>query len=486
MIGGLWNGISGLNSFEKALSAESNNVANVNTIGHKSDDVSFQDLMYQNGYGKGTNIQTVEKDFSQGNLKITGNSYDVAIDGRGFFLVKEQGTNDIFYTRAGNFKMGSTGTLQSIDGMTVQGIQSLGSTVISTDPNDTQFNNNYDQFIASSTIYNGNDIQTINARSTDFRKTAEDSGVSGQGYKTAAAKMNDIQALMTNYKEKLELYSSNPAANPVASVAAVTQVPYGTTINNLNDENDIVQVTINNITIKQKFDTDVQTTMNKFADKISGVQGVIGTVDTNGLVTITSMVPGEDLKVTYPSINNDTSPSVNPITEPVQGSGIGLVTSARDALKNALEAANAKFIDMTTNLNMANQANLVTSDIQLKLDNLNISENGLGEVEIDDGKIFVKDGDNKFIVGSISTAYFNDELSLNPEGNNLFSKTNLSGEPIDATDANKLQGKTLELSNSNLGDNLTNLMVYQRAFEANSKAVTTSDDFLKTAIQLKK
>ncbi|XPV53068.1 MAG: flagellar basal body protein [Halarcobacter ebronensis] len=39
MIGGLWNGISGLNSFEKALSAQSNNVTNSNTIGHKSDTV---------------------------------------------------------------------------------------------------------------------------------------------------------------------------------------------------------------------------------------------------------------------------------------------------------------------------------------------------------------------------------------------------------------------------------------------------------------
>lgn len=487
MIGGLWNGISGLNSFEKALSAESNNVANVNTIGHKSDTVSFEDLMYDaGGYGKGTNIQTVEKNFSQGNLKITGNEYDVAISGRGFFLVKEQRTDEVFYTRAGNFKMGSNGTLQSSNGMTVQGIQSQGTIAVGTNPNDTQFSDKYNQFLASSTITYGDNIQTINARATNFRQTAEASGVSGQGYKTASSKINDIQALSTNYKEKLELYSSNPTANPVESVAAVTQVPYGNLINDLQSEDDIIKVTIGNITVKQKFDTDIQTTMNKFADKISEIQGMKGEVDTNGLVTITSMIPGDDLKVTYPSVNDANAPSVNEITKPVKGSGIGLVTSARDALKNAIEAAGAEFIDLTTTLNTANQGNLATTDLQLKLDNLNISENGLGELEIDNGKIFVKDGDNKFIIGSISTAYFNDELSLNPEGDNLFSQSNLSGDAIDASNANTLEGKTLELSNSNLGDNLTNLMVYQRAFEANSKSVTTSDDFLKTAIQLKK
>ncbi|XPV53069.1 MAG: flagellar hook-basal body complex protein [Halarcobacter ebronensis] len=84
--------------------------------------------MYQSGgYGKGATIQTVEKDFSQGGLKITGNDLDVAIDGRGFFLVKDQLTGEEFYTRAGNFKVGSNGTLQTVDnGMTVQGIQSQG------------------------------------------------------------------------------------------------------------------------------------------------------------------------------------------------------------------------------------------------------------------------------------------------------------------------------------------------------------------------
>ncbi|MFY9073908.1 flagellar hook-basal body complex protein [Malaciobacter mytili] len=484
MISGLWNGISGLGAFEKALSAESNNVANVNTIGHKSDDVTFQDLMYQAGYGKGVNIQTVEKDFSQGNLKLTGNSYDVAIDGRGFFLVRELSTNQVFYTRAGNFKMGSDGTLQSIDGMKVQGIQSMDSTIIATDPTDTQFNSTYNQFIASRTISNNDFIQTINARATDFTKTAQASGISGQGYKSASSKINDIQALITNYKDKLELYSSDPNATSVDSVSAVTQVPFNNFVGDLDDENDLLQITINNITVKQKFDTDAQTTMNKFADKISEIQGVTATVDANGLLTINSLVPGKDLKVTYPSLN-DQAPAVNEIVTPVVGSGMGLVTSAREALKNALENAGAKLLDMTTNLDLTARASLVTTDLQLKLDKLNISDNGLGNISIENGQIFAKDGDNKFIIGAISTAYFNDELSLNPEGNNLFSKTTLSGDAIDASKANKLQGKTLELSNSNFGTNLTNLMVYQRAFEANSKAVTTSDEFLKTAIQLK-
>lgn len=485
MISGMWNGISGLNAFEKALSAESNNVANVNTIGHKSDSVSFQDLMYQNGYGKGTNIQSVEKDFTQGNLKLTGNTFDVAISGKGFFLVEDPRTNDIYFTRAGNFKMGSDGTLQSTDGMKVHGIQSQGSTVVNTDPADTQFTSNYSNFLGSDTITTNNLIQTINARSTNFNQTAVDSGVSGQGFKTASSKINDIQALITNYKNNLELYSSNPTAASTASTAAVSQIQFGSFQSELNDENDLIQVTVNNINVKQKFDTDVQTTMNKFADKISEVQGVSATVDNSGVVTITSLIPGQEMRVTDAAVNND-APSINSISNASQGTGIGLVTSARDALKSAIENAGAKFMEITTNLDLSNEASLTTSELQLKLDNLNLSDNGLGDVEISDGKIFAKDGDNRFIVGSISSAYFNDELSLKPEGDNLYSQTRGSGDPIDASRYNTLEDKTLELSNSNLSTNLTNLLVFQRGFEANSKAVTTSDEFLRTAIELKR
>ena len=48
MIGGLWNGVTGLATFEKALNVESNNSTNVNTVGYKEDIVNFADLMYEN------------------------------------------------------------------------------------------------------------------------------------------------------------------------------------------------------------------------------------------------------------------------------------------------------------------------------------------------------------------------------------------------------------------------------------------------------
>lgn len=124
MIGSLWTGISGLAGAQTALDNESNNIANVNTIGFKSSRISFADQMYQNNIGKGTQVLDAEKMYTQGNLKTTGVSYDVALSGDGFFAVSNTrggGTAETFYTRAGNFRMGDSGTLQDTIGNEVQG-----------------------------------------------------------------------------------------------------------------------------------------------------------------------------------------------------------------------------------------------------------------------------------------------------------------------------------------------------------------------------
>jgi flagellar hook protein FlgE len=85
MVGALWTGISGLSGQQHALDNESNNIANVNTIGFKASRISFADQMYQNKIGKGAQVLDAEKLYTQGNLKLTGVSYDMALAGDGFF-----------------------------------------------------------------------------------------------------------------------------------------------------------------------------------------------------------------------------------------------------------------------------------------------------------------------------------------------------------------------------------------------------------------
>ena len=95
----------------------------------------------------------------------------------------------------------------------------------------------------------------------------------------------------------------------------------------------------------------------------------------------------------------------------------------------------------------------------------------------------------EFAVGQVAIALFNNNRGLNPVGDNLLAKTMDSGDPVYNTNNNKtakIEGKTLELSTADLSESLVNLMVFQRAFEANAKSITTSDELLNTLINLKR
>lgn len=492
MIGGLWNGLSGLNSYEKALNVESNNITNVSTVGHKADDVRFEDLLYQNGYGKGSSVQSIDKRIVQGGLQVTGNSYDVAIDGKGYFIVQERETGDTAYTRAGNFQMGVDGLLQTPDALKVLGLTPQTTSIISSTADERTFTNDYSKFIASQTISNDdsktipadNFIKTINAKATNYLASASDSGISGSGYKSSDSKISDIDALMSDYKSKLETYSLSPDVASTTSLSQITAIDYSNLTANLLDENDTISVLVNNSKITQQFDTDIETTLNKFSDKLSNVKGLTSSVDTNtGIVQITSLIPGDNVSIAEASINNSYSQITN-IQDASLGSGQGLVDSSRTALKTALEAADAKLIDITSKISLNDEDNLVVNQIQMQLDNLDLVEKSFGSVVIDDGNIYLKDGNNSFLVGKLETAMFRNEQGLDALGDNLYRNTDESGIALKARDMNKLVSSSLELSNANISTSLTSLLVYQKAYEANSKSITTSDEMLSTAMDL--
>ncbi len=200
MMNSLYNGISGMTNAQEALNSNSNNMSNINTVAYKSDTISFADMMYQRGHGTGVNIVDVDKSFTQGGLKVTSNTYDMAINGDGFFAVQDESVDKTFYTRAGNFKMGSDGTLQMPNGYKVMGASIDIPSVISTNPLVTEFDNSYEKFLVSQSISTDANLISINASATDYTKTATETGSSGANYKTAGALIRDIDALATEYK----------------------------------------------------------------------------------------------------------------------------------------------------------------------------------------------------------------------------------------------------------------------------------------------
>lgn len=274
MIGALWTGISGLSSQQTALDNESNNIANVNTIGYKASRISFADQMYQNRIGKGSKILDAEKLYTQGGLKLTGVNYDMALSGDGFFTVmnnRNSGTSETLYTRAGNFRMGDNGTLQDAAGNEVQGwamtaIDSKND-VISTNPNVSIFKSDYTNLISSKIIKHGSYVETITAKSTDYSATAKsDSSTvfSGAGLKTKGAKEADIEAAVKDYTNWLKKLQDEPDGVSAASVPQVTQINFKTGANGIiSKDSDQIYVYINGNKISQNYVVTSATTVDK-------------------------------------------------------------------------------------------------------------------------------------------------------------------------------------------------------------------------------
>lgn len=126
MIGSLYAGISGLNANSWAMSVIGDNIANVNTTAFKGSRPSFANLLNQSlsGYtgnevGKGVTVAGLDPSWTQGSLETTGNTTDLAINGKGFFILNDNGQE--FYTRAGAFHFDESGRLVNNDNLVVQG-----------------------------------------------------------------------------------------------------------------------------------------------------------------------------------------------------------------------------------------------------------------------------------------------------------------------------------------------------------------------------
>ncbi len=137
MLRSLYSGVSGLKAHQVRMDVIGNNIANVNTLGFKKSRVTFQDTFSQmlrganrsegdqggvnpSQVGLGVTIGSVETLHTQGNLQNTGKTTDLAIDGQGYFILKDPEGGNV-YTRVGGFDFDAKGFLVNPQGFKVQG-----------------------------------------------------------------------------------------------------------------------------------------------------------------------------------------------------------------------------------------------------------------------------------------------------------------------------------------------------------------------------
>lgn len=123
MFQALFNSLSGLFSFSKSLDTVSNNISNMNTPGFRGSDTFFANV---NG-GRGTQISGEGLRTQSGDIRQTGNATDLAIDGNGYFILRND-NGEYFYTRAGQFRFGEDGLLKdTVTGYQVMAIDAAGN-----------------------------------------------------------------------------------------------------------------------------------------------------------------------------------------------------------------------------------------------------------------------------------------------------------------------------------------------------------------------
>lgn len=125
----MYSGVSGLNTNSQVMSVIGNNLANTNTLGFKGSRSVFSDLLSSSVFGsggssqvgRGVGLSIVDNIFSQGTFETTSSDTDVAIEGDGFFILKEEGNDATYYSRAGAFRFNEDGYLVNPEGLRVQG-----------------------------------------------------------------------------------------------------------------------------------------------------------------------------------------------------------------------------------------------------------------------------------------------------------------------------------------------------------------------------
>jgi len=239
------------------------------------------------------------------------------------------------------------------------------------------------------------------------------------------------------------------------------------------DVGDTISFTLNGVTVTSDATaTDYDTAIQDLVSKINSdatLQTQVEAKIINGVFVVEAKNAGEEFSGVIEFNDAGTT-----------------YTKERNEDLSGSTGADAEFMQIISTLDQTTSL----SSLQLKLDSLGLTDSSFGEFSVDDSGVITMTQDGvDFVVGQLAIAQFTNNIGLESIGNNLLSATNESGNPIYSINNNNgvsVESETLELSTADLSESLVNLMVFQRAFEANAKSITTADEILTTLIGLKR
>ena len=408
--------LSALTAHSTAIDVISNNLANLNTPGFKNSAISFHDLVTQSlgaGFGEtqlgfGVGRPVTLRQFTQGAIQTTSGPLDVAIQGDGFFVVKNsQGENA--YTRGGNLQVDLAGVLTTTTGEKLQGWSTLGA----------------DGSLDKNAPVNDITVPTGSLKAPVATKTVSlDLNLNAAG---------TVAGANGTFSTSVEIFDSLGQSHVLSFTftksATANQWTYSTSL--------------------------------PAADTTAAPTPLTGTLtfDSNG--KLASPLP------------TDPSPQIA-IT--------GLANGAADLTVNW-----SLFNGATARLTQFTQDSAVVALSQDGSSTASLIRVGIG----DGGKILAQySNGQQVLVGQLAMVAIRNPESLIASGNNTFQVTARSALPAVGLPGSGGRGTVLggavEASTVDVAQEFTNLIVYQRGYQANAKVITTVDELSQETINLKR
>ena len=425
----LSSGVSGLNAYGEGLSVVGNNIANMNTVGFKDGTPSFADIVSaslsggtsNSQVGRGVFVDSVMTDFTQGSFETTSNGLNLAVDGSGMFEVADA-AGAINYTRNGTFQLDKNGMLVNPDGLFVQGYQANAAGVLTGQVGNLDLANTAFPPLATANLTLAANLDSSGA-------------VTGPFVLANAAQTSNFSTGITVYdslgnSHLINLYFSKTAANAWSWNAVVSAADSANAVTEVQARGTLT------------FNSSGALTAQSATTYLSGGAPATGFNFSGGAAANQAV-------------------AMNMGTPLPGGTGLNGVTQF---------AGSSEVLNLT-------QDGYATGS----LESVSVGKDGTISGLFTNGK-------NRTL-GQIALANFDSPEGLSHLGNNLYGATADSGAPIVGAPSTSGMGTilsgSLELSNVDLAQQFTNMIEYQRGFDANSKVITTTDQMLQTLVNIK-
>lgn len=539
LIRSLNSGVSGLRSFQTKMDVIGNNIANVETAGYKSSRVTFAEMMNQrmgrqggggdsapqlnNEVGLGVRVASIDRDFTQGTLQTTGVGTDLAIEGDGYFMVSEGGEN--LLTRAGNFVFNKDGFLVDQGGRNVQGYNADRNGNILGGGTTAGLRVDFENALAPQQTDNVTVAGNLNASTSTTQVVQAQNGltIAGGTMANSGTEINDLSQTVESlengdvvefdvtlndgtevtidytYSEDDTLEDMIAAFNSDALMDGEGQLSLVDGLLVLrSDQMGDSELNINSVSVDgdgelnfpgfqtiQDGRTNSQTMSTTVYDDLGNPHSLILEFEHIGVneweytarfVDGQEITDGETGTVEFDELGQLVSgDSVNITFEPGNGAN---TTSFDVGLGDPGQGT------QFTQYSGANSAKVIKQD--------GYAQGSLVDIDIDgDGRLQgVYDNGQNMVLGQIAMAQVQNDQGLEMIGGGLFRSTSAAGETFVDTANNfaetNINSGTLEGSNVDLAQEFTEMITSQRAYQSNARVISTSDEMLTEAVNLKR